>query len=85
MNLKINLSDEDAAVLEAQANAAHMPPDRYLSMVVERALRLESDRPSGSTGKPKRSAYGLLARYGPGPSEAEIDQNRREMFSGFGE
>jgi hypothetical protein len=33
--------------------------------------------------KPKKSAYGLLAKYGPGPSEEEIDQNRLEMFRGF--
>lgn len=33
--------------------------------------------------KPKKSAYGLLAEYGPGPTEEEIDENRREMFSGF--
>jgi hypothetical protein len=35
--------------------------------------------------KPKKSAYGLLAQYGPGPSEEEIDENRKEMFCGFGE
>ncbi len=35
--------------------------------------------------KPKKSAYGLLAKYGPGPTEEEIDENRREMFRGFGE
>jgi hypothetical protein len=35
--------------------------------------------------KPKKSAYGLLAQYGPGPTEEEIDENRREMFRGFGE
>jgi len=35
--------------------------------------------------RPKKSGYGLLAKYGPGPSAEEIDKNRREMFSGFGE
>jgi hypothetical protein len=35
--------------------------------------------------KPKKSAYGLLAQYGRRPTEEEIDENRREMFSGFGE
>jgi hypothetical protein len=35
--------------------------------------------------KPKKSAYGLLAKHGPGPTEEEIDENRREMLSGFGE
>jgi hypothetical protein len=33
--------------------------------------------------KPKKSAFGLLAKYGPGPSAEEIDENRREMFRGF--
>jgi hypothetical protein len=37
----------------------------------------------GQELKPKKSAYGLLAKYGPGPTEEEIDENRREMFSGF--
>jgi hypothetical protein len=35
--------------------------------------------------KPKKSAYGALAKYGPGPSAEEIDENRREMFRGFAE
>jgi hypothetical protein len=33
--------------------------------------------------KPKKSAFGLLAKYGPGPSEQEIDESRREMFRKF--
>jgi hypothetical protein len=32
---------------------------------------------------PKKSAYGLLAKDAAGPTEAEIEENRREMFSGF--
>jgi hypothetical protein len=35
--------------------------------------------------KPCKSAYGLWAKYGPGPSEEEIDENRREMLWGFAE
>jgi hypothetical protein len=37
----------------------------------------------GQELKPKKSGYGLLAKYGPGPSEEEIDENRRETFRGF--
>jgi hypothetical protein len=90
MNVTIDLSDQNAAALEAQARAAHMPPERYLTEIVERALH----NPQGEGApeqrevqalKPKKSAYGLLAKYGPGPTEEEIDENRREMFSGFGE
>jgi hypothetical protein len=39
--------------------------------------------PEAQKLKPKKSGYGLLAKYGPGPSEQEIDENRREMFRGF--
>jgi hypothetical protein len=27
----------------------------------------------------------MLAKYGPAPSAEEIDENRRDMFRGFGE
>ena len=83
MNVTIDLSEQNAAALEAQALAAHMPPERYLNKIVARAL--EGDQPAEQSRKPKKSAYGLLAKYGPGPTGEEIDENRREMFSGFGE
>lgn len=82
MDVTIHLSDRHAAALEAPARAAHMQPENYLSKIVACAL-LEQD--AGQPLKPKKSAYGLLAQYGPGPTEAEIDENRAEMFSGFGE
>ncbi len=83
MHLTIDLSEQNAAVLEAQARAAHMPTETYLSEIIARALYAQPAY--GQPLKPKKSAYGLLAKYGPGPTEAEIDENRREMFSGFGE
>jgi hypothetical protein len=90
MNMTIDLSEQTSAALEAQARAAHMPPERYLSKIVARALQSQhpGETPEHSAGQPpkaKKSAYGLLAKYGPGPTEEEIDENRREMFSGFGE
>lgn len=39
----------------------------------------------GKPLKPFTSGYGMLAKYGPAPSAEEIDENRREMFHGFGE
>jgi hypothetical protein len=83
MNATSDLSEQKAAALEAQARAAHMPPERYLSRIVAQALH--GDQPAEQPLKPKKSPYGLLAQYGPGPTEEEIDENRREMFSGFGE
>ena len=88
MNVTIELSEQNAAALEARA--AHMLPERYLSKIVARALNSQhpGETPEHSAGqqlKLKKSAYGLLAKYGPGPTEEEIDENRREMFRGFGE
>ncbi len=71
-----------------------MPKETYLREIVERALHGQPNlTPDGQLAgqldrqplKQKKSAYGLLARYGPGPTEQEIDENRRDMFSGFGE
>jgi len=86
----IDLSEQTAAALDAQARAAHMNPASYLSTIVARALHSQhpnatSEQSTGQPLKPKKSAYGLLAKYGPGPTEEEIDENRREMFNGFGE
>jgi hypothetical protein len=89
MNVTIDLSERNAMALEAQARAAHMPKETYLREIVEQALhhnsRAEDQRPEGQPLKPKKSAYGLLAKYAPGPTEEQIDENRREMFSGFGD
>lgn len=38
MNLTIELPEQKAAALEAQARAAHMPTERYLARIVEQAL-----------------------------------------------
>jgi hypothetical protein len=67
-----------------------MPAESYLSKIVARALHSQQpgetrEQSAGQPLKPRKSAYGLLAKYGPGPTEEEIDENRREMFSGFGE
>ncbi len=83
MNVTIDLSEQTAAALEAQARAAHMAPANYLSKIVAQAL--QGDQPAEQPLKPRKSAYGLLAQYGPGPTEEEIDENRREIFNGFGE
>jgi hypothetical protein len=44
MNLTIDLSDNNAAELEAQARAAHMPTDRYLAEIVAHALESRHKR-----------------------------------------
>ena len=79
MNLTIDLPDELAAALKARALAQGVSPAGFTRQLLEEALKPTE----GLKPKPKKSGYGLLAMYGPGPSEEEIDENRREMFHGF--
>ena len=62
----------------AAAHAKGLSPDAFVREAVDKVLT-EAPPP------PKKSAYGLLAKYGPGPTEEEISESRREMFSGFAE
>jgi hypothetical protein len=71
----IELPDNQAAALKAKAAAQGLALKAWLGSLADTEAR----------PKPKKSAYGLLAKYGPGPSAEEIDDNRREMFRGFGE
>ena len=79
MNLTIELPDELEAALKAKAKAQGVSLAGLTRHLLEEAL----GPPGGQNLKPKKSACGLLAKYGPGPSEQEIDENRREMFRGF--
>ncbi len=81
MTLTIELPDDLEAVLKAQAQAQGVSAAGYAQHVLQQALTEEK----GPALKPKKSAYGILAQYGPGPSEEEIDENRREMFRSFAE
>jgi hypothetical protein len=71
----IELPDNQAAALKAKAAAQGLTLKAWLGKLAGTEAK----------PKPKKSAYGLLAKYGPGPSAEEIDENRREMFRGFGE
>jgi hypothetical protein len=44
MTMTIDLSEQKAAALEAQARAAHLPTERYLAKIVERALDAQQRR-----------------------------------------
>ena len=77
--MTLHLRPETQAKLEANAAELGMSVNDYLEALVQRDEHTTPEQPF----KPKKSAYGLLAHYGPGPSEAEIDENRREMFHGF--
>jgi hypothetical protein len=79
MNLTIEFSSEQVAALKAKASAEGLTVEEWLRKLAEHEV--EPVAPE----KPFTSGYGLLAKYGPAPSAEEIDENRREMFRGFGE
>jgi hypothetical protein len=81
MNLNIEISDALEPALKAKAREQGVSASGYIRQVVEQALGKDADYKP----KPKKSAFGLLAEYGPGPSAEEIDENRKEMFRGFAE
>jgi hypothetical protein len=81
MTITLPLQPQEEARLIAAAQARGLSTDALVREAVDKILAEAPDQPL----KPKKSAYGLLAKYGPGPTEEEIDENRREMFRGFGD
>jgi hypothetical protein len=79
MSIILQLQPQEEARLAAAAHARGLSTDALLREAIEKILETVPEQPL----KPKKSAFGLLAKYGPGPTEAEIDENRREMFRGF--
>jgi plasmid stability protein len=77
ISLTIEIPDDQNAALAAKAHARGVSTDALLREAIDKILEPEQPK------KPKKSAYGLLAKYGPGPTAEEIDENRREMFRGF--
>ena len=73
----IEIPDDQAAALKAKAAAQGLSLKAWLGKLAAEELVARL--------RPKKSAYGLLAKYGPAPSSEEIDDNRREMLRGFAE
>lgn len=69
MDMTIDLSEHNAAVLEAQARAAHMPAERYLAAIVARALERRQ----------RRAASDLEAHLGSMASQVCADTTQEEM------
>ncbi len=81
MQLSIEIPDEFAAALKAQAQAQGVSPNSFVSRIVQSTLKADVEQPPA--GKPLKTGRGMLAKYGPAPSAEEIDENRREMFRNF--
>lgn len=77
MTLTVELAEEQITALKAKAAEEGLSLEDWLKKLADQ----EAEAPR----KPLKSAYGILAKYGPGPSAEEIDENRRDMFKGFGE
>jgi hypothetical protein len=77
MNLTIEFSSEQVAALKAKASAQGLTVEQFLRKLAENEVQ------TVMTEKPFASGYGMLSKYGPAPSDDEINENRREMFQGF--
>jgi hypothetical protein len=62
--------------------ARHLPPAEKLRLIELIAHELSERHAVGETG-PTQSLLGLCADLGPPPSGEDIDEVRREMWSGF--
>ena len=81
MTLSVSLEPQKEAKLLEIARQRGVSADALVREAIDRMLATFPEQPL----KPLKSAYGLLEKYGPGPSEEEIEENRREMFRSFGE
>lgn len=82
MSLTIQISDQLAAELEAKAKAEGMSPDSYVGQAVQEKLDASSPK-TEPIRLPLKNCYGILAKYGPGPSGEEIDAARKELWGHF--
>jgi hypothetical protein len=78
MIVTLEVPDEQVEALKAQAEAQGLTLEDWIQTLARQSQ-------AGKPNQPLKSAYGLLAKYGPAPSAEEIDANRADMFRGFAE
>jgi hypothetical protein len=64
MNITLPLAPQEEARLLAAAQAKGLSPEAFVREALDKVLAETPSQPA----KPKKSAYGLLAKYGPGPT-----------------
>ena len=79
MTVTIEVSEKQLYALRAVALMEGLSVEAWFQKIVDREVGSEPHR------GPYKTAHGILAKYGPGPSAEEIDENRRDMFRGFGD
>ncbi len=77
MNVTIGLSDRNAAELEAQARAAHMPADRYLAEIVAHALE---SRHRNKVHKLEEHLDTMASRVVPGTTAEQMEAALQEAL-----
>jgi hypothetical protein len=78
MNLTIDLSEQNAAALEAQARAACMPTEAYLARIVEQALERQHRR---SAERLKQHLDFMADQIRPEATSEEIDAALEEALA----
>ncbi len=73
----IEIPDSQAMALKTKAAAQGLTLKAWLEKLAEEA--------PAEPRKPLKTGRGMLAKYGLAPSAEDIDENRRDMFSGFAE
>jgi hypothetical protein len=74
----IEIPDYQAEALRARAAAQGLSLTAWLGKLAE-------ESPDDLPQRPLKTGRGVLAKYGPAPSAEEIDENRKDMFRGFGQ
>ncbi len=80
--MTIELPQKLEVALKAHAEASGLSPDLYVCNLVEREL---GEMGGDESLPPFESGLGMWKKYGVSISEEEIDENRRDMWRGFGE
>ena len=80
--MTIELPERLEVALKAHAEASGLSPDLYVCNLIERDLGEIDDH---DLLPPFKSGLGMWKKYGVSISEEEIDENRADMFRGFGE
>jgi len=83
MTLILPLTPAEEERLRAKARAEGTTPEQVVRQAIEPILASVPDELT-STKQPKKSLLGMLSKYGPAPTDQDIDENRKEMFANFG-
>jgi hypothetical protein len=74
MTVTIEVSEKQLYALRAKALIEGLSVEAWFQKMIDKEVGSEPHRGPFETG------YGMLAKYGPGPSAEEIDENRRDML-----